>query len=59
MAKVKFVDWLHFDEHEDSRSLEESFNILNLPALGFWYTLKNSRDPIILIEGFALLFTSI
>lgn len=59
MTKVKMKDWLHFDYHPDSRDLEESVSVLNVPSLGYWFTLKNSRDPIVFIEGFSLLFTNI
>ncbi len=52
-------DWLHFEVHGDSRSLEQKQKILNIPSLGYWFMLKNSRDPLIFIEGFSLLFTSI
>ena len=27
--------------------------------MGYWYTLKNSRDPLVFIEGFSLLFNNI
>lgn len=27
--------------------------------MGYWYTLKNSRDALVFIEGFALLFSNI
>lgn len=59
MSMVKMKDWLRFGLSEDSRDLEEKFKILNLPALGYWYTLKNSRDQLLFIEGFSLLFRSI
>jgi hypothetical protein len=59
MTKVKMKDWLHFSIHNDSRSFEQRCKILNAASLGFWYTLKNSRDQLIFIEGFALLYTSI
>ena len=36
-------DWLRFDTHPDSRDLNETFKIMSMPSLGYWYTLKNSR----------------
>ena len=52
-------DWLHFDIHEDSRNMEEKIKIINLPSLGYWYSLKNSRESQVFIQGLSLLFTNI
>lgn len=56
---VEMRDWLHFDVHEDSRNLEDKVKIINVPSLGYWYTLKNSRESQVFIQGFSLLFTNI
>lgn len=52
-------DWLHFGDNEDSRNLNEKVKIMNIGPIGFWYTLKNSRDTLILLEGLSLLFSNI
>ena len=53
------TDWLHFGNYEDSRNLDEKVKILNIGSIGFWYTLKQSRDTLILLEGLSLLFSNI
>ena len=53
------TDWLHFGHNEDSRSLDEKVKIMNIGPIGFWYTLKQSRDTLILLEGLSLLFSNI
>ena len=52
-------DWLHFGLYEDSRNLDEKVKIINIGTVGFWYTLKQSRDTLILLEGLSLLFSNI
>ena len=59
MAYVSMIDWLHFDYHQDSRSLDQNAKVINVPSMGYWFLLKNSRDPLVFIEGFSLLFNNI
>jgi hypothetical protein len=47
--KVTFKDWLYFHEYIDSRDIDEKVKVLNIPYLGYWFTLKKSRDPVILL----------
>lgn len=53
------TDWLRFDVHPDSRSLDEKVKVLNLGTIGYWYTLKNTRESVILLQGLSLLFSNI
>jgi hypothetical protein len=57
--KVTFKDWLYFHNIQDSRDLEEKVKTLNVPYMGYWFTLKKSRDAVILLEALSVLFTNI
>ena len=56
---VRMKDWLHYDVYKDSRNIDETVKPVNVPSLGYWYTLKNSRDALVFLQGFSLLFNNI
>lgn len=58
-TKVTFRDWLHFGSQEDSRDLNETKRVLNVPSLAYWSTLKITRPSVIFLQGFATIFTNI
>ncbi len=53
------IDWLHFAEQPESRSLDEKVKVLNIGGLAYWYNIKVARPTIILQQGLGLLFNTL